>query len=95
MAEEKKKARKIIRSAYVQKCLESNELFTLFFDPKDKNAVMEFPKTWFRGVGWPKKGSKITLIQDGAETTMLINDKQFFPSLNPLSIKNTPSRKRR
>lgn len=93
MAEEKKKVHKVIRSAYVQKCLESNELFTLFFGPEDKNTVLELPKTWFRGVGCPKKGSKITLIQDGTEVTMLINNKQFYPSLNPLSIKDIPSRK--
>lgn len=93
MAKEQKK-NGIIRSAYVQKCIESNELYTLFFGLKDSETTMEFPKVWFRGVGRPKKGSKITIRQENGETTMLINNKQFYPSLHPLSRTEILSRKK-
>lgn len=78
---------KVIRSGYVKKCLISNTLFTLFFGPENKDMMLEVPKTWFRGIGRPKTGSKITLIQEnGATTRMLIDNKQFYPLQNPLTL---------
>ena len=55
---------------------------------------MELPKTWFYGVKRPKKGSKITIIQEvDGRTRMLINNEQFYPSLHPLSrTKITPKK---
>lgn len=89
-----KTTKEIIRSSYVQKCAESNELYTLTLGKDKQEVIMELPKSWFRGVGRPKKGSKLTLIQtDGRLTRMLLNNKQFFPSLNPLSRAEISSRK--
>lgn len=89
MAKEKEKTAEIIRSGYVKECLVSNTLYTLHFGPEDKVTAMEIPRTWFRGVGRPKKGSKITIVQEnGVTTRMLIDNKQFHPSLNPLTLQH-------
>lgn len=84
----------IFRAAYVQKCEEATEVYTLYFGKKGTETVMEFPKSWFRGVKRPKKGTKITLIQEKGEVTkMLIDNVQFYPSLNPLSVQDTLPKK--
>ena len=94
MAGGNKKSAALIRSAYVRKCLVSNELYTLYFGNKKCETIMELPKTWFYGVKCPKKGSKITIIQEvDGRTRMLINNEQFYPSLHPLSrTKITPKK---
>ena len=47
MAGGNKKSAALIRSAYVRKCLVSNELYTLYFGNKKCETIMELPKTWF------------------------------------------------
>lgn len=87
MAKEKEK--KITRSQYVQKCIISPEFYTLYFGKGLEETILELPKSWFRGIKRPTKGSKITLIQEeGSASTMLIDDIVFYPPPHPITAKS-------
>ena len=72
----------MIRTAIIEKVMTSNYYYTCFFD--GGQTTIEIPKGRFslNKLPRPKKGDKLTIVQENGQTSLFINNKELKSTKN-------------